>query len=147
VERVKVSPKREYPQAPVVGVGGVVIHERRALLIKRGSAPLKDQWSIPGGTLELGESIQEGVRRELLEETGIEVQVGELIEVFDRIFRDEAGNIQYHFVIVDYLCKKISGEAHPASDVTDTAWVREEDLWNYRLTEAATRVIRKAFAK
>jgi len=125
----------------------VVIHEGRALLIKRGSEPLKDQWSIPGGTLELGESIQEGVRRELLEETGIEVRVGELIEVFDRIFRDAAGKIQYHFVIVDYLCEKISGEAKPASDVTDTAWVREEDLWNYKLTEAATRVIRKAFAK
>ena len=141
------SPKREYPSAPVVGVGGVVIHEGRALLIKRGSEPLKDQWSIPGGTLELGESIQEGVRRELLEETGIDVRVAELIEVFDRIFRDEAGKIQYHFVIVDYLCGKISGEARPASDVTDVAWVREEDLWNYRLTEAATRVIRKAFAK
>jgi 8-oxo-dGTP diphosphatase len=144
---VKVSPKREYPQAPVVGVGGVVIHEGRALLIKRGSEPLKDQWSIPGGTLELGESIQEGVRRELREETGLDVRVGELIEVFDRIFRDEAGKIQYHFVIVDYLCEKISGEAHAASDVKDLAWVREEDLWNYRLTEAATRVIRKAFAK
>lgn len=141
------SPKREYPALPVVGVGGVVIHEGRALLIKRGSEPLKDQWSIPGGTLELGESIQEGVRRELLEETGIEVRVGELIEVFDRIFRDAAGNIQYHFVIVDYLCEKVGGEAHAASDVTDVAWVREEDLWNYKLTEAATRVIRRAFAK
>jgi 8-oxo-dGTP diphosphatase len=147
VERAEVSPKREYPGAPVVGVGGVVIRDGRALLIKRGSEPLKDQWSIPGGTLELGESIQEGVRRELLEETGIEVRVGELIEVFDRIFRDAAGEIQYHFVIVDYLCEVVSGEAHAASDVTDTAWVREEDLWNYKLTEAATRVIRKAFAK
>jgi 8-oxo-dGTP diphosphatase len=147
VERAEVSPKREYPGAPVVGVGGVVIHEGRALLIKRGSEPLKDQWSIPGGTLELGESIQEGVRRELREETGIEVRVGELIEVFDRIFRDAAGEIQYHFVIVDYLCEKVSGEANPASDVTDVAWVREEDLWNYKLTEAATRVIKKAFAK
>jgi 8-oxo-dGTP diphosphatase len=146
VERVKVSPKREYPQSPVVGVGGVVIHEGRALLIKRGSEPLKDQWSIPGGTLELGESIQEGVRRELLEETGIEVRVGELIEVFDRIFRDADGKIQYHFVIVDYLCEAISGEARAASDVTDVAWVNEADLWNYKLTEAATRVIRKAFA-
>jgi len=131
----------------VVGVGGVVIRDGRALLIKRGSAPLKDQWSIPGGTLELGESIQEGVRRELLEETGIEVRVGELIEVFDRIFRDADGKIQYHFVIVDYLCEAISGEARAASDVTDVAWVNEADLWNYKLTEAATRVIRKAFAK
>jgi 8-oxo-dGTP diphosphatase len=147
MERAEVSPKREYPGAPVVGVGGVVIRDGRALLIKRGSAPLKDQWSIPGGTLELGESIQEGVRRELLEETGIEVRVGELIEVFDRIFRDDEGKIQYHFVIVDYLCEAISGEARAASDVTDVAWVNEEDLWNYKLTEAATRVIRKAFAK
>jgi 8-oxo-dGTP diphosphatase len=146
MERAEVSPKREYSGAPVVGVGGVVIRDGRALLIKRGSAPLKDQWSIPGGTLELGESIQEGVRRELLEETGIEVRVGELIEVFDRIFRDDAGKIQYHFVIVDYLCEAISGEARAASDVTDVAWVKEEDLWNYKLTEAATRVIRKAFA-
>jgi 8-oxo-dGTP diphosphatase len=145
MERVRVSPKREYPAAPVVGVGGVVIHEGRALLIKRGSAPLEGQWSIPGGTLELGESLQDGVRRELLEETGIEVRVLELIEVFDRIFRDAAGNIQFHFVIVDYLCAVVSGEASAASDVTDTAWVREEDLWNYKLTEAAMRVIRKAF--
>jgi 8-oxo-dGTP diphosphatase len=147
VERAEVSPKREYPGAPVVGVGGVVIRDGRALLIKRGSEPLKDQWSIPGGTLELGESIQEGVRRELLEETGIEVRVGELIEVFDRIFRDAAGEIQYHFVIVDYLCEAINGEARAASDVTDVAWVNEEDLWNYKLSEAATRVIQKAFAK
>ena len=147
MERAELSPKREYPGAPVVGVGGVVIRDGRALLIKRGSAPLKNQWSIPGGTLELGESIQEGVRRELLEETGIEVRVGELIEVFDRIFRDADGKIQYHFVIVDYLCEAISGEARAASDVTDVAWENEEDLWNYKLTEAATRVIRKAFAK
>jgi mutator protein MutT len=146
MERVEVSPKREYPGAPVVGVGGVVIREGRALLIKRGSAPLEGQWSIPGGTLELGESLQDGVRRELLEETGIAVRVLELIEVFDRIFRDASGEIQYHFVIVDYLCEMVSGEASAASDVTDTAWVREADLSNYKLTEAATRVIRKAFA-
>ena len=140
------SPKREYPGAPVVGVGGVVIREGRALLIKRGSAPLEGQWSIPGGTLELGESLQEGVRRELLEETGIEVRVLELIEVFDRIFRDASGEIQYHFVIVDYLCELVRGEASAASDVTATAWVGEADLSNYSLTETATRVIRKAFA-
>jgi 8-oxo-dGTP diphosphatase len=146
MERVEVSPKREYPGAPVVGVGGVVIREGRALLIKRGSAPLEGQWSIPGGTLELGESLQGGVRRELLEETGIAVRVLELIEVFDRIFRDASGEIQYHFVIVDYLCELVSGEANAASDVTDTAWVSEANLSNYKLTEAATRVIRKAFA-
>lgn len=146
VEREELSPKREYPDAPVVGVGGVVIHEGRALLIKRGSAPLEGQWSIPGGTLELGESIEEGVRRELMEETGIEVRVLGMIEAFDRIFRDDAGKIQFHFVIVDYLCELVSGEAVAAGDVTDTAWVREEDLGGYKLTETATRVLRKAFA-
>jgi len=141
-----VSLKREYPGAPVVGVGGVVIRDGRALLIQRGSAPLQGQWSIPGGTLELGESLQEGVRRELLEETGIEVRVLDLIEVFDRIFRDDSGKIQFHFVIVDYLCEWVSGEAHAASDVKDCAWSSEEELPNFHLTEAATRVLRKAFA-
>lgn len=124
----------------------MVIRDGRALLIKRGSPPLQGQWSIPGGTLELGESLQEGVRRELLEETGIEVKVLGLIEVFDRIFRDTAGKIQYHFVIVDYLCEAVSGEASPASDVTQTAWVTQEDLQAYNLTEAATRVLTRAYA-
>jgi 8-oxo-dGTP diphosphatase len=146
VERVDLSPKREYPSAPIVGVGGVVIRGGRALLIKRGGPPLQGQWSIPGGTLELGESLQEGVRRELLEETGIEVKVLDLIEVFDRIFRDASGKIQYHFVIVDYLCEALSGEASPASDVTHTAWVTQEDLKAYNLTEAATRVLTRAYA-
>ena len=145
-ERVELSPKREYPDRPVVGVGGVVIHNGCALLIRRGSPPLHGEWSIPGGTLELGESILEGIRRELQEETGIEVRVLGLIEVFDRIFRDSAGRIQYHFVIVDHLCELISGSARAASDVSDTAWVREDELGKYSLTEVATRVVRKAFA-
>jgi len=141
-----VSPKREYPESPLVGVGGVVIHNGRALLIRRGSPPLQGEWSIPGGTLDLGETIQEGIRRELKEETGIDVRVLELIEVFDRIFRDASGKVQFHFVIVDYLCEFAGGEARAGSDVTDTAWVREEELPRYSLTEAATRVVRKAFA-
>lgn len=144
---------REYPDRPVVGVGGVVIENGRALLIRRGSEPLRGQWSIPGGTLELGESLQQGVARELLEETGLEVRVLELIEVFDRVFRDESGNVagvssapKYHFVIADYLCERISGEAHAASDVTDVAYATEEELENYLLTETATRILKKAFA-
>ena len=145
-ERVELSPKREYPDRPVVGVGGVVIHNGCALLIRRGSPPLHGEWSIPGGTLELGESILEGIRRELQEETGIEVRVLGLIEVFDRIFRDPAGRIQYHFVIVDHLCEFVGGSARAGSDVSDTAWVREDELRKYSLTEAATRVLRKAFA-
>ena len=115
---------REYPEKPVVGVGGVVIENARVLLIRRGTEPLLGQWSIPGGTLELGESLKDGVARELLEETGLHVRVLDLIEAFDRIFpAAEPGNTsvsrpRYHYVILDYLCERISGEPRAASDVT-----------------------------
>jgi 8-oxo-dGTP diphosphatase len=145
LERVELSTKREYPDSPVVGVGGVVIRDGRTLLIRRGSPPLMGEWSIPGGRLDLGETIPEGIKRELKEETGIDVRVVELIEVFERIFRDSDGRIQYHFVIVDYLCEYGEGEACAGSDVTDTAWASESELVRYSLTETATRVIRRAF--
>ena len=137
--------RREYPERPLVGVGGVVIRDERALLIRRGSAPLEGEWSIPGGMLEIGETILEGVQRELLEETAIEVKVLDLIEVFERLTRDEAGRLKYHFVILDYLCEAVRGEARAGSDVTDVAWSRESDLSEYSLTPTATRVIQKAF--
>ena len=144
---------REYPDRPVVGVGGVVIENGRALLIKRGSEPLLGQWSIPGGTLELGESLQQGVARELLEETGLEVRVLDMIEAFDRIFMDPAtaneqgrSRPKYHYVIVDYLCERLAGEAQAGSDVTDIAYAREEELEKFHLTSTATRVLRRAFA-
>lgn len=137
----------------MVGIGGVVIEDGRALLIRRGSEPLRGHWSIPGGTLELGESLQEGVARELLEETGLEVRVLDVIAVFDRIFpTDGSANDaplqrpRFHYVIVDYLCERVSGEARAASDVTEVAFAREDELANFQLTETATRVLRKAFA-
>jgi 8-oxo-dGTP diphosphatase len=143
---------REYPERPVVGVGGVVIEAGRALLIRRGSEPLRGQWSIPGGTLELGESLEQGVARELQEETGLEVRVLELIEVFDRIFpqddppaTDKKSPPRFHFVILDYLCQRLSGEPRAGSDVTDVAFATEDELEKYHLTEAATRVLKKAF--
>ena len=130
----------------------MLIENGKALLIKRGSEPLLGQWSIPGGTLELGETILEGVARELLEETGIIVRVLDLIEVFERInpyFPPEsrgASRPRFHFVIVDYICEKISGETKAGGDAVDVAYVSEEDLPKFGLTEAATRVLRKAFA-
>ncbi len=131
----------------------MVIVEGRALLIRRGSEPLRGQWSIPGGTLELGESLERGVARELLEETGLEVRVLELIEVFDRVYQGDDANRsplrngpKYHFVIADYLCERISGEAIAGSDVTHVAFAREDELDGYGLTETATRILRKAFA-
>jgi 8-oxo-dGTP diphosphatase len=141
-----VTSRREYPDRPLVGVGGVVIQSGRTLLIKRGGPPLEGQWSIPGGMLELGETLKNGVQRELLEETGLTVRVGELVEVFERIFPDDSGRIRYHFVIHDFLCEVISGEPRAASDVTDVAWATRDELSQYGLTETATRVLLRAFA-
>src|SRR5215813_10161551 len=144
---------REYPDRPMVGVGGVVIEKGRALLIRRGSEPLLGQWSIPGGTLELGETLQQGVARELLEETGLEVRVLNLIEVFDRIYTETVAEEsavprrpRFHYVIVDYLCERVAGTAVAGSDVTDVAWAREDELDKFELTETATRILNNAFA-
>jgi 8-oxo-dGTP diphosphatase len=148
---------REFPERPIVGVGGVVIENGRALLIRRGTEPLKGQWSIPGGTLELGETLSEGVVRELKEETWLEVRVLDMIEVFERInfgrgadetwtTAEERRRPRFHFVIVDYLCERISGAPVAGGDVTDVAWAGEEELEKYGLTPTATRVILKAFS-
>jgi len=148
--------KREYPEQPLVGVGGVVIDNGRALLIRRGSPPLEGTWSIPGGMLELGETLMQGVVRELAEETGLEVNVVELIEVFERIFPappnadgtpGDVSRPQYHFVILDYLCELRGGALCAASDALEFAWAREEELLKFDLTAAVTRVLRKAFAR
>ncbi|HKV04675.1 MAG TPA: NUDIX hydrolase [Candidatus Acidoferrales bacterium] len=137
--------RREYPERPIVGVGGVVISRGRALLIRRGGPPLEGQWSIPGGTLEVGETLLEGVRRELVEETGIEVRVLDLVEVFERINLDAVGKARYHFVVLDYLCEAVHGEARAGSDVTDVAWAAPSEFEGYALTATATRVLLKAF--
>ena len=102
--------RREYPERPMVGVGGVVISNGRALLIRRGGPPLEGQWSIPGGMLEVGETLVEGVKRELSEETGIEVRVGDLIEAFEHVNLDADGKTKYHFVVLDYLCAASTSE-------------------------------------
>lgn len=147
------SSSREYPDRPVVGVGGVIIDQDLTVLIRRGSEPLLGEWSIPGGTLELGETLERGVARELLEETGIEVRVLQLIEVFDRVYPADgvaAGQAierpRFHYVIADYLCERIGGELRAGSDVTDVALAREEELARFCLTETATRILKKAFA-
>jgi len=136
--------KREFPDHPIVGVGGVVVYRGRVLLIRRGSEPLKGAWSIPGGLLELGEELAEGVRRELKEETGLDVKPLEVLAVFDRVFR-EGPRVRYHYVIVDYACRLKGGRLRAASDVLDARWVRREDLPQYHLSEKATSVLLQAF--
>jgi 8-oxo-dGTP diphosphatase len=153
----RMSSWREYPEKPIVGVGGVVIENGNVLLIRRGTEPLMGQWSIPGGTLELGETLVEGTERELKEETGLMVRVLDLIEVFERInfghgadeswtTPEEKRRPRFHFVIADYLCERISGEPVAGGDVTDVAWAGESELEKFALTRTATRVIRKAFS-
>ena len=148
-------PKREYPEHPLVGVGGVVIESERALLIRRGGPPMEGQWSIPGGMLEVGETLTQGVARELAEETGLEVKVLDVIEVLERIFPalpgadgtpGNAARPQYHFVILDYLCEARGGTLCAGSDAREFAWAREDELVKFGLTAAATRVLRKAFS-
>jgi ADP-ribose pyrophosphatase YjhB (NUDIX family) len=137
--------KRKYPKNALVGVGGVVIDRDRALLIRRGQEPLKGEWSIPGGMLELGEELGAGVRRELKEETGLDVEPLECILVFDRILR-KGERVKYHYVIIDYLCRRKRGRLRPDSDAIDARWVRRKDLAQYHLTEIATAIILRAFA-
>jgi len=144
---------REYPERPMVGVGGVIIEQGRALLIRRGSEPLLGEWSIPGGMLELGETLEEGVARELREETGLTIRVIELIEVFDRIYVESTAGAKegkkgprFHYVIVDYLCERLAGQAVAGSDVTDVAFASENELGKFNLTETATRILKKAFS-
>lgn len=137
--------KREYPKQPIVGVGGVVIKGNRVLLIRRGQEPLKGEWSIPGGMLELGESLEEGVRREMWEETGLNVRPLEALLVFDRIQKN-GKRIQYHYVIVDYVCRCSGGHLKPGSDVLDARWVEHDELADYRVTPKAALVIADAYS-
>jgi len=138
--------KRDYPERPIIGVGAVIVDNGHALLVRRNTEPLKGEWSVPGGVLELGEKLRDGTRREALEETGLEVEPGELLEVFDSIFTDDDGRTQYHYVLVDYLCRVISGQASAGSDVSEVRWVRESDLAEMQLRNSIERVIRMALA-
>jgi 8-oxo-dGTP diphosphatase len=124
--------QREYPDAPRVGIGAVVVDRGRVLLVRRGHEPLKGKWSLPGGLLELGESLIEGVVREVREETGLTVEPLELIELIDKVHREdgaEGQRIRYHFVIADYLCRVLNGELQAASDADAVRWV-ERSEWN-----------------
>lgn len=136
--------KREYPKQPIIGVGGVVIERDRVLLIQRGQPPLQGEWSIPGGMVELGESLEAGVQREVWEETGLEVEPLEVVCVFDRIQKN-GSRVRYHYVIVDYACRRTGGRLKAGSDVLDARWVKREDLPQYRVTPKAASVIADAF--
>ena len=129
-----------------MGVGGVVTRDGRALIIRRGHEPRKGEWSLPGGLVELGERLIDAVRREISEETGLDVEVGPMVETFDRVHRDPEGRVRFHFVIVDYLCVARSGAAVAGSDAEAVAWVTSEELDAYGVNPHAAAVIRKGLA-
>ncbi len=139
--------KRDYPELPIIGVGAVIVDRNRVLLVRRATEPLKGEWSVPGGMLELGEKLRDGVRREVSEETGLQVEPGDVLDVFDSIFQDEQGRTQYHYVLIDYLCRVVSGEAKAGSDVSEVRWVQEEELAAMSLRDSIEQVVRKAFLR
>jgi 8-oxo-dGTP diphosphatase len=138
---------RSYPDRPIVGVGGVIIHDDRALIVQRGAEPRKGEWTVPGGMLELGESLRQGTEREVLEETGLIVKAGPVLDVFDSIYPDPAGKTKYHYVLIDFLCELVSGELHASRDVMDARWIGPAELDAMTLIGFTAQVIRKAFAE
>ncbi len=139
--------KRDYPERPIVGVGAVIVDDGRALVVRRATAPLKGEWSIPGGVLEVGETMRQGAAREALEETGLEVEVGEVLEVFDRILPDADGRTEFHYVLIDFLCRRKSGQARAGGDASAVRWVGESELAGLQLAPPAEDVIRKALER
>jgi ADP-ribose pyrophosphatase YjhB (NUDIX family) len=139
--------KRDYPERPLVGVGAVIVEDDRVLVVRRATEPLKGQWSIPGGALELGETLRAGAAREALEETSLTVEVGEVLEVLDRIIHDASGKTQYHYVLIDFLCRRLGGEAKAGSDVSEVRWLQRAELDSFEIADSAAAVIRKAFER
>lgn len=137
---------RAYPDRPVVSVGAVIIDGDRVVLIKRGHEPLKGAWSLPGGVVEIGETLHAALVREVREETCLEIDVGPVVEVLDRISRDGDGRVEYHYVIVDYLCHAVGGSVACATDADDARWVRRDDIASYDVTAKTAAVIDRALA-
>lgn len=136
---------RRYPQRPILGVGALIIDGTRILMAERGHEPLQGYWSLPGGVVETGETLADAIRRETLEETGLEIEPLTVVEIFERIMRDDAGAAEYHYVLVDYLCRVTGGALAPGDDVSRAEWVERRDLPRYRITAGTLPVIEKAF--
>jgi ADP-ribose pyrophosphatase YjhB (NUDIX family) len=143
--------QREFPSTPLVGVGAIIIEgpieNSRVLLVKRAHPPLQAQWSIPGGVLEVGELVREAAIREAREETGLTVEPGELLGVYDRVLRNAEQRVQYHYVLIDFLCRRVGGELQAASDAAEVRWFTPEELPALNLAQDTLDVIRKGFAK
>jgi len=137
---------RQYPEHPLLGVGAIVFNGDSALLVERAGEPLKGWWSIPGGLLETGEKLEDALRREVLEETGLVVEIVYRFDIFERIMRDAAGRAEYHYVLVDYVCKVVSGAPVPGDDVSRVEWVPCARLHDYKVTSGTIEAVERAYS-
>ena len=139
--------KREYPETPLVGVGAIIIEKGRVALVRRGHPPLEGKWSIPGGVLEVGETLRKAVVREALEETGLTIEPGELLGVFERVLPDDEGRFQYHYVLIDFLCRRLSGDLVAGDAADEVRWFGPAELEKLELARETEEVILKGFEK
>jgi ADP-ribose pyrophosphatase YjhB (NUDIX family) len=134
--------RREYPETPLVGVGAIIVENGRVVLVKRGHPPLAGEWSIPGGVLEVGETVREAAAREAREETSLTVEPVELLGVYDRLMRDQDGRVRYHYVLVDFLCRRVDGDLQAACDAEEARWFTPEEVKRLPLPEDTAEVVR-----
>jgi ADP-ribose pyrophosphatase YjhB (NUDIX family) len=139
--------QREFPEVPLVGVGAIIIEDGRVVLVKRAHPPLQAEWSIPGGVLEVGELVRDAAIREAREETGLTVEPGELLGVYDRILRDPDKRVQYHYVLIDFLCRRVAGDLAAASDAAEVGWFTPDRLSGLHLAEDTLDVIQKGLRR
>jgi len=134
--------RREYPDSPRVGVGAVVIKEGQVLLVRRGAAPRRGLWAVPGGTLELGETLREAAEREVFEETGIKIRAKEPVYIGDLVERDEEGRIRFHYVVIDYAADYLAGDVCGADDALEARWVSPEAVAGLAVTKTTLKMLR-----
>jgi ADP-ribose pyrophosphatase YjhB (NUDIX family) len=139
--------ERRYPERPIVGAGAVIVQSRRVVIVQRANEPLKGEWSIPGGAVEIGERVRECAAREALEETGLEVEVGEVLEILDNIYPDAQGRPLYHYVLIDFFCRPRKGELRAGGDAIEARWATAEELDRLGVADSTKRVIRKALER
>jgi ADP-ribose pyrophosphatase YjhB (NUDIX family) len=141
------SDDRRYPRRPILGVGALILEGDSILLVQRGKAPLLGYWSLPGGAVETGERLADAIAREVLEETALTVEVGAMVEIFERLMPDADGETEYHYVLLDYLCKVTGGTPQAGDDSSAVAWVKQQDLHTLLITPGTLEVIERVFER